>query len=71
MKSPQKSAESGDGGNGEEGDQEDFERFGLMAAFVKRWTRRLPQALALGAGEHVQIPPGNPDLITILEPYEK
>ncbi|MEN6495251.1 MAG: virulence factor SrfC family protein [Thermoguttaceae bacterium] len=54
------------------GDKDDhFERFGLMAAFVKRWARRLPQVLALGAGEHVQIPPGNVELMTILEPYEK
>ena len=36
-----------------------FERFGLMAAPLRRWAKRLPQALALGAGEHVQIPPGN------------
>ena len=49
----------------------DFARFGLMASFVKRWSTRMPQALALGAGEHVQIPPGNPELITILEPYDK
>jgi len=54
----------------EEERAEDVERFGLMADFVRRWCRRLPQALAMGAGEHVQIPPGNPELITILEPYE-
>ncbi len=48
-----------------------FERFGLMASFVRRWCQRLPQALALGAGEHVQVPPGNAELISILEPYEK
>lgn len=47
-----------------------FERFGLMASFVKRWAQRLPQALALGAGEHVQIPPGNAELTAILEPFE-
>jgi len=52
-------------------DEESFERFGLMASFVRRWALRLPQALASGAGEHVQIPPGNADLINILEPYEK
>jgi len=63
--------------NGTEGESTDngrgdpFERFGLMAAFVKRWALRLPQALALGAGEHVEIPPGNTELMTILEPYEK
>jgi hypothetical protein len=48
-----------------------LERFGLMASFVRRWVQRLPQALALGAGEHIQIPPGNADLITMLEPYDK
>jgi hypothetical protein len=47
------------------------ERFGLMASFVRRWIQRLPQALALGAGEHVQIPPGNAELITTLEPFER
>ncbi len=49
----------------------DVERFGLMASFVRRWMQRLPQALALGAGEHVQIPPGNAELITTLEPFER
>ena len=34
-------------------------RFGLMASFVQPLdATRLPQALALGAGEHIQIPPG-------------
>jgi hypothetical protein len=42
-----------------------------MASFIQRWIQRLSQALAQGAGEHVQIPPGNPRLIEILEPYEK
>ena len=50
--------------------EEDFSRFGLMASFVQRWARRLPLALALGAGEHVKLPPGNGPLIHILEPYE-
>jgi hypothetical protein len=49
---------------------QDFSRFGLMASFVERWAKRLPQALALGAGEHVKLPPGNGPLIHILEPYD-
>lgn len=48
-----------------------FGRFGLMASIVRRWANRLPLCLALGAGEHVQIPPGNPELIEILDPFEK
>lgn len=48
-----------------------YDRFGLMASFVRRWSSRIPQALALGAGEHVKLPPGNGELITILEPFEK
>jgi hypothetical protein len=71
MKSPQKTIESEEGDGEEEGQESEYEKYGLMASFVRRWTTRLPQALALGAGEHVQIPPGNPELITILEPYEK
>ena len=51
--------------------EDESERFGLMASFVNRWVNRLPQVLASGAGEHVQIPPGNPELIGILEPFEK
>ena len=42
-----------------------------MAPLVERWAKRLPQALALGAGEHVKLPPGNGELIHILEPYDK
>jgi hypothetical protein len=48
-----------------------FAQFGLMASFVDRWASRLPQALALGGGEHVPIPPGNAELIQVLEPFEK
>ena len=53
-------------GNGEE----DFSRFGLMATLVRQWATRLPMALALGAGEHIKLPPGNMELIKILEPFE-
>jgi len=38
---------------------------------VERWTTRLPLALALGAGEHVKLPPGNSQIIDILAPFEK
>jgi hypothetical protein len=53
-------------GNGED----DYGRFGLMATLVKQWAKRLPMALALGAGEHIKLPPGNMELIKILEPFE-
>ncbi len=52
-------------------DGDDFQRFGLMSSFVKRWCDRVPWALALGAGEHVKLPPGNGQLIEILGPFEK
>lgn len=48
-----------------------LDRFGLMSGFLNRWTHRLTQALALGAGEHVQIPPGNTELVSLLEPFDK
>jgi hypothetical protein len=51
--------------------QADYGAFGLMGGFVKRWVQRLPQALASGAGEHVQVPPGNSQLISILDPFDK
>jgi hypothetical protein len=63
---PQKSADP----KPDEPQEDRFGRFGLMAAFVQRWATRLPQALALGGGEHVQIPPGNAELIRTLEPFE-
>jgi hypothetical protein len=56
---------------GAQDDGDDYGRFGLMASFVRRWSSRLPLALALGAGEHVKLPPGNGELIKILEPFEK
>jgi hypothetical protein len=77
IRAPQKSDEDaeGDGAAAAEDAQpvprEEYERFGLMAGFIRRWLERLPQALAVGAGEHVQIPPGNPELMEILGPYEK
>lgn len=75
IKSPQKTVHEsgrpvGAAAEGADLEQEDFDRFGLMASFVQRWMQRLPQALALGAGEHVQIPPGNAELIKILEQFE-
>ncbi|MGD0516131.1 MAG: virulence factor SrfC family protein [Thermoguttaceae bacterium] len=56
-------------GKAEDGD--DFDRFGLMASFLRRWTKRLPLALALGAGEQVRVPSGNSELTQILEPFER
>jgi hypothetical protein len=50
---------------------EGLERFGLMASFLQRWIQRVPMALALGAGEHVKLPPGNSEIIHLLEPWEK
>ena len=41
-----------------------------MGAFIQQWAKRLPLALALGAGEHVKLPPGNMELIHILEPFD-
>ena len=49
----------------------EYDRFGLMAAFIRRWNERLPHALAQGAGDHVQIPPGNSELADILESFDK
>jgi hypothetical protein len=39
--------------------------FGLMTPLVRRWRRKLPQALAEGAGEAAVIPPGNDELIRL------
>lgn len=49
--------------------EDDLSRFGLMAPLLRRWRKRLPAALALGAGEHVKLPPGNTELINVLEPF--
>ena len=45
---------------------ETIERFGLMASFVNAGHDGCRMALALGAGEHVKLPPGNGELIHIL-----
>lgn len=47
----------------------DNKKFGLMAAFVSRWRSRLPTVLAAGAGNKVNIPAGNDELIGILNEY--
>lgn len=60
-----------DGEPSEAEDGQRWERFRLMAPLLRRWDHRLAQALALGAGEHVRIPPGNEELVVILEPFEK
>jgi hypothetical protein len=48
---------------------DDDENFGLMTPFVRRWRARLPEALALGAGSEVRIPPGNAELMALVEQY--
>ncbi len=48
----------------------ELEEFGLMSAFVKRWRSRLPEVLATGAGAEIRIPPGNAELIELLERFE-
>ena len=50
--------------------EQDFSRFGLMASLVQQWVKRMPLALALGAGEHIRLPPGHMELIHTLEPFE-
>jgi hypothetical protein len=45
------------------------EQFGLMASFISTWESRLPEVLASGAGAEVHIPPGNSELVELLEPY--
>jgi hypothetical protein len=50
---------------------DELEGFGLMGTFVRRWVQRLPLVLAAGGGEHVRLPPGNAELIEILEPFDK
>lgn len=49
--------------------EDDAEDFGLMGQFILRWRGRLSEALASGAGAEVRIPPGNKELIELLEPY--
>jgi len=46
------------------------EDYGLMERIVRRWMGRLKQALAAGAGQHIEIPPGNPELIQLLDPVD-
>ncbi len=48
---------------------EDEEEFGLMGAFITTWKQRLPEVLASGAGAEIRIPPGNDELIELMEPY--
>ena len=50
-------------------DREDEDEFGLMGSFVTRWRSRLPEVLALGAGAEIRIPPGNTELIEVIEPF--
>ncbi|MDY0168222.1 MAG: virulence factor SrfC family protein [Thermoguttaceae bacterium] len=63
-------AEGADGREDEER-QKRYASYGLMSSFVERWASRMPAALALGAGEHIKLPPGNSELIKLLEPFDK
>ncbi len=45
--------------------------YGLMAVFMERWKTRLPSVLAAGAGNEVNVPIGNDDLIEILRKHKE
>ena len=49
---------------------DDIDEFGLMSPFLLRWRGRLKEALASGAGAEIRIPPGNDELIELLEPFQ-
>ncbi len=51
-------------------EEADPENFGLMASLLTRWTSRLPEFLASGAGLEVRVPPGNMELTEIIQRYE-
>jgi hypothetical protein len=48
----------------------DPENFGLMSSFLTRWSSRLPEFLASGAGLEIRVPPGNSELTEIIQRYE-
>ena len=54
----------------EEAELEDGEEYGLMESIMQRWTKRLRMALAAGAGQHIDIPPGNAELIEVVEAFD-
>lgn len=51
-------------------DETRIESAGLMRSFVARWAGRLETCCALGAGEQVEIPPGNEELKALLAACE-
>jgi hypothetical protein len=53
----------------EEAEEADPADFGLMSAFVDRWSARLPEFLASGAGNEVRVPAGNKELEELIEQY--
>jgi hypothetical protein len=56
------------GANGQNGAAEEppAEAYGLMWPFLQRWSHRLVECCAAGAGRHVDIPPGNDELRDLL-----
>jgi hypothetical protein len=51
-------------------DREPAEKeFGLMTGFVRRWQSRLPRAVAGGAGNVVEAPLGNDELIRLIRTF--
>lgn len=48
---------------------DDDRDFGLMGSFIRRWRSRLPHALAMAAGDHVNIPSGNQELQQLLNKF--
>jgi hypothetical protein len=51
-------------------DLEGLAAFGLMRPFIGRWAGRLEACLARGAGEKVDVPPGNGELRAILSAWD-
>jgi hypothetical protein len=41
-----------------------------MTPMVRRWRIRLPQALAGGIGDVIEVPPGNDELIRLARRHE-
>jgi hypothetical protein len=59
-----------DAGRLTEVDEQGLGSLGLMRPFIGRWAGRLETCLASGAGEQVDVPPGNSELRAILASWE-